>query len=159
MALTEIEILRRDAGDNDPHWQWLTDEDYEQMIADITSKRKLKKAIDLAILSKKANEVHERSGQEERWGNQAFENGLALVKMKWKDPAFYGALGTAHFGGTSRSEMADLATDPDRVPDTFYKGQYRGRGEWQDRRIYHYIGKATEPYGVCPYVFYTQVQD
>lgn len=147
MALTEIQKLRRDAGDNDPEFQYLSDEDYQQLIDDIPSKRKLSKHIDMLILNMKANDIHERSGQEERWGNQLFENGLKMVKLKWKDPAFSGTQGLPSFGGTSRTEMSELATDPDRVPDTFYKGDSKGRAEWQEVRIYRYCGRAFESNG------------
>lgn len=156
MALTEIQILRRDAGDIDPDFPYLSDEDYEQLILEIKNKRKLAKHIDLLILGMKANDIHERSGQEERWGNQLFENGLKLVKTKWKDPVFAGVSGTPSFGGTSRTEMAELATDPDRVPDTFYKGQYENRPEWLNRRIYTYWRGAVDIKGSCcwRYPFY-----
>lgn len=145
MALTQIQILRRDAGDNDPEFQYLTDEDYQQLIDEIKSKRKLSKHIDMLILTMKANDIHERSGQEERWGNQLFENGLKVLKTKWKDPTFAGFSGIAQFGGTSREEMLELATDPDRVPDTFYKGYNKDYAEWQTVRIYSYIGNYMLP--------------
>lgn len=143
MALSEIDILRRGAGDNDPDFQYLTDEDYQQIIDTIPSMRKRQKHIDMLILAQKANDIHERSGQEERWGNQLFEQGSAFVKMKWKDPAFNGSTVLPSFGGTSREEMSELAQDADRVPDTFYKGQGEGRAEWQTRRIYRYCGSPV----------------
>lgn len=142
MALTKIQILRRDAGDTDPDFPYLTDEDYEQLMEEIPSKRKLQKHIDMLILNMKANDIHERSGQEERWGNQLFESGYKLLKLKWKDPAFNGNQAVPSFGGTSRKEAAELATDPDRIPDTFYKGESNGRAEWQGVRIYMYCGRA-----------------
>lgn len=154
MALTEIQRLRRDAGDNDPDFPYLSDEDYQDLIDTIPSKRKLAKHIDMLILNMKANDIHERSGQEERWGNQLFENGLKMVKLKWKDPAFSGASGMPSFGGTSREEMSELATDPDRVPDTFYKGDNKDRPEWQDRRIYRYCGRAYMTGQLCFYGLY-----
>lgn len=155
MTLTEIQILRRDAGDVDPDYPYLTDEDYQQMIDTIPNKRKLSKRIDMLILQLKANDVHERSGQEERWGNQLFENSLKLIKLKWKDPTFSGGNGgTPSFGGTSREEMSELATDPDRIPDTFYKGYNESRPEWLNRRIYHYCGGASDLKGCWRYPFY-----
>lgn len=154
MALTEIQILRRDAGDNDPDFQYLTDEDYQQLIDTIPNKRRLRKHIDVLILQQKVNDIHERSGQEERWGNQSFEQGLQLIKLKWKDPAFNGNAAMPSFGGTSRKEMSELATDPDRVPDTFYKGYSQSRAEWQDRRIYTYCGDAYLTGRLCYWNWY-----
>ncbi|WP_378347314.1 hypothetical protein [Acinetobacter baumannii] len=154
MALSEIEKLRLMAGDTDPDFPWLSDEQYQNFIDEFPNKRKRSKAIDLALLAVKANDIHERSGQEERWGNQAFENSLNLVKLKWKDPSFNGVQATPSFGGTSREEMFDLATDPDRVPDTFYKGESFGKAEWQTRRIYRFYCRNEEPYiyRIVPYV-------
>ncbi|AZF88434.1 hypothetical protein TAC_0046 [Acinetobacter phage TAC1] len=154
MALSEIEKLRLAAGDTDPDFPWLSDEQYQHFIDEFPNKRRRAKAIDLALLAVKANDIHERSGQEELWGNQAFENSLSLVKLKWKDPAFNGSQALPSFGGTSREEMCDLATDPDRVPDTFYKGESFGKAEWQTHRIYRFYARNDEPYvyRVIPYV-------
>lgn len=146
MALTEIQKLRLAAGDNDPDFPYLTDEEYQHFIDTYPSHKKRAKAITLAILAMASNDVHERSGQDERWGGQAFEQRMALFKLQWKDPRFNGSEAVPLFGGTSREEMAENALDPDRVADTFYKGEYRGRAEWQDQRIYQYIGMAREPY-------------
>jgi len=153
MDLELIKKLRRDAGDIDPDNQYLSDEDYQSLIDEIPSKRRLRKHIDMLILNLKSNDIHERSGQDERWGNQLFEQGLQVMKLKWKDPAFNGSTTLPSFGGTSREEMSELATDPDRVPDTFYKGESQGRAEWQTRRIYRYLGRAYES-GVYIYLDY-----
>lgn len=159
MALSEIDKLRIAAGDTDPDYPWLTDEQYQYFIDEFPNSRRRSKAIDLALLAVKANDVHERSGQEERWGNQAFEGSLALVKLKWKDPTFNGSQALPSFGGTSREEMYDLATDCDRVPDTFYKGESFGKAEWQTLRVFRYLGPNDEPYPYSwpytriPYVF------
>lgn len=152
MALSEIQILRLKVGDTDPDFPWLSDEEYQFFIDEYPSKRKREKAIDIAILAAMRNDVHERSGQEERWGNQAFENGLTLVKLKWKDPVFSGTGTGVMFGGVSKEEMAEQAMNPDRVPDTFYKGQSHGRAEWQENRVYRFLGRNLEPYRACPYV-------
>ena len=146
MALDEIRILRLEAGDTDRDFQWLSDEEYQYAIDTIPNKRKRSKYIDMLILSAKSGNIHERSGQEEMWGNQYFEQSLQLVKLKWKDPVFAGQQALPSFGGTSREEMFELATDPDRVPDTFYKGESQGKAEWQQNRIYRFCGQNLEPY-------------
>lgn len=146
MALSDIEILRLEHGDTDADYPILTDEDYQYYIDTYTNKRKRSKLIDLAILNLLSYDVRERSGQEERYANQAFNNRLTLIDKKYKDPTFNGVVVIPEFGGTSKTKMSILANDCDRVPDTFYKGQYRGRGEWQGHRKYFFIGRAKEPY-------------
>ena len=149
MALSEIHKLRLKFGDLDEDCPFLTDEEYQDFIDSYPSEKKLHKAIDIALLSILSYSVRERSGQEERYANQAFEQRLALTKLKWKDPKFNGNEATPIFGGVDRNEMADIANNPSLVPDTFYKGQWEGRGEWQGQRHYHYVGEATEPNTVC----------
>lgn len=91
--------------------------------------------------------THERSGQEEVWANQMFEQRKAMLDYQYKDPTFTGGANSPIIiGGVSKTEMATLASNPDRVPDTFYKGGYRRKAEWQTSRIYHYIGRNREPY-------------
>lgn len=136
MARSEIEILRLEAGDTDLEFPYLLDEDYQHAIDTIPSKRKRSKYIDMLILSVKANDTHERSGQEERWGNQIFENSLKLVEMKWKDPAFNGSQAVPIFGGTSREEMAQVAMDADVVNNQFYLGQNHDLAQWQEAMIF-----------------------
>lgn len=143
--LSEIDILRLEHGDVDEDCQLLTDDEYQYYIDNYPNKRRRGKAIDMAILAITRMGVRERSGQEEIYANQAFQNVLAHVKLKWKDPAFNGVSAQPMFGGVSKEEMAVNATNPDRVPDTFYKGQYRGVPEWQTQRIYRYIGPSIEP--------------
>lgn len=149
MALTPIEILRLEHGDNDPDYLYLTDDEYQYFIDTYPNTKKRAKLIDIAILNAISFDVRERSGQEERYANQAFTNRLALLDKKYKDPTFNGITAIPQFGGTQRTEMCELANDPNRVPDTFYKGQYRGRAEWQSYRKYFYIGRNREPYDNC----------
>lgn len=156
MALTEIEILRLEHGDTDLECPLLEDEEYQYYIDNFLNKKKRAKQIDFAILNALSYDVRERSGQEERYANQAFQNRLLLLDKKYKDPTYNGGAFTPlSVGGVFKDEMFDLATDPNRVPDTFVKGQYRNVAEWQTTRKYYYCG-MIEPYNSCclyyPYV-------
>lgn len=156
MALTEIQILRLEHGDTDTEYPLLTDEEYQYYIDNFPNKKKRSKAIDFSILNALSYDVRERSGQEERYANQAFQNRLELLDKKYKDPTYTGGASTPlAVGGVFKDEMADLATNPNRVPDTFIKGQYRGFAEWQTNRFYYYCG-ILEPYNNCclyyPYI-------
>ena len=155
MALSEIQILRLEHGDTDTEYPILTDEEYQYYIDNFTSKKKRSKAIDFTILNTLSYDVRERSGQEERYANQAFQNRLELLDKKYKDPAYNGGAATPlSIGGVFKDEMTELATDSNRVPDTFYKGQYRGFAEWETTRLYYYCG-AIEPYvNTCLYYPY-----
>ena len=146
MALTEIQILRLEHGDTDIEYPILTDEEYQYYIEAFPSKKKRSKAIDFAILNSLSYDVRERSGQEERHAHQAFQNRLELLNKKYKDPAYNGGARTPiSVGGVFKDEMATLATDPNRVPDTFVKGDYKGSAEWQTNRYYYYCG-MVQPY-------------
>lgn len=146
MALTEIEILRLEHGDTDLEYPILTDDEYQYYIDNYTNKKKRAKAIDFSILNALSYDVRERSGQEERYANQAFQNRLELLDKKYKDPTYNGGAFTPlSVGGVFKDEMSKLATEVNRVPDTFYKGQYKGSSEWQTTRLYYYCGNY-EPY-------------
>ena len=155
MALTEIEILRLEHGDTDLEYPILTDDEYQYYLGTFPNKKKRSKAIDFSILNSLSYDVRERSGQEERYANQAFQQRLELLDKKYKDPVYNGGASTPlAVGGVFKDEMADLATDPNRVPDTFIKGQYRGFPEWQTTRLYYYCG-TVEPYNnFCLYYPY-----
>ena len=155
MALTEIEILRLEHGDTDLEYPILTDDEYQYYLDTFPNKKKRSKAIDFSILNSLSYDVRERSGQEERYANQAFQQRLELLDKKYKDPVYNGGASTPlAVGGVFKDEMADLATDPNRVPDTFIKGQYKGFPEWQTTRLYYYCG-TVEPYNnFCLYYPY-----
>ena len=155
MALTEIEILRLEHGDTDLEYPILTDDEYQYYLDNFPNKKKRSKAIDFSILNSLSYDVRERSGQEERYANQAFQQRLELLDKKYKDPVYNGGASTPlAVGGVFKDEMADLATDPNRVPDTFIKGQYKGFPEWQTTRLYYYCG-TVEPYNnFCLYYPY-----
>ncbi len=86
MALTEIQILRLEHGDTDTEYPLLTDEEYQYYIDNFPNKKKRAKAIDFSILNALSYDVRERSGQEERYANQAFQQRLELLDKKYKDP-------------------------------------------------------------------------
>lgn len=155
MALTEIQILRLEHGDTDLEYPILTDDEYQHFIDSYPNKKKRSKFIDFTILNALSYDVRERSGQEERYANQAFQNRLELLDKKYKDPAYNGGASTPlSVGGVFKDEMADLATDPNRVPDTFVKGQYRGVAEWQTTRRYYYCGMIQPYNNLCLYYPY-----
>lgn len=154
MALSEIQILRLEHGDVDLDYPLLTDEDYQYYITAFPNKKKRAKAIDFSILNALSYDVRERSGQEERYANQAFQNRLELLDKKYKDPTYTGGANTPlSVGGVFKDEMATLATDPNRVPDTFVKGDYRGFAEWQTTRYYYYCG-MIQPYNNLQCLYY-----
>ena len=155
MALSEIQILRLEHGDTDTEYPVLTDEEYQYYIDNFPNKKKRDKMVTLAYGAQLVSDVRERSGQEERYGNQHFQNWKEFIKVKYKDVAFTGGASTPlSIGGVFKDEMTELATDANRVPDTFYKGQYRGFAEWETTRLYYYCG-AIEPYvNTCLYYPY-----
>ena len=155
MALTEIQILRLEHGDTDIEYPILTDEEYQYHIDAFPSKKKRSKAIDFAILNALSYDVRERSGQEERYANQAFQQRLELLDKKYKDPTYNGGASTPlSVGGVFKDEMAALATEINRVPDTFIKGQYNNIAEWQTTRRYYYCGNIQPYVNTCLYYPY-----
>lgn len=155
MALTEIQILRLEHGDTDTEYPLLTDEEYQYYIDSFPNKKKRAKAIDFSILNALSYDVRERSGQEERYANQAFQQRLELLDKKYKDPTYNGGASTPlAVGGVFKDEMAELATDINRVPDTFIKGQYNNIAEWQTTRRYYYCGMIQPYVNTCLYYPY-----
>lgn len=155
MALTEIQILRLEHGDTDTEYPLLTDEEYQYYIDNFPNKKKRAKAIDFSILNALSYDVRERSGQEERYANQAFQQRLELLDKKYKDPTYNGGASTPlAVGGVFKDEMAELATDINRVPDTFIKGQYNNIAEWQTTRRYYYCGTIQPYVNTCLYYPY-----
>ena len=155
MALTEIQILRLEHGDTDTEYPLLTDEEYQYYIVNFTNKKKRAKAIDFSILNALSYDVRERSGQEERYANQAFQQRLELLDKKYKDPTYNGGASTPlAVGGVFKDEMAELATSINRVPDTFIKGQYNNIAEWQTTRKYYYCGNIQPYVNTCLYYPY-----
>ena len=155
MALTEIQILRLEHGDTDTEYPLLTDEEYQYYIDNFPNKKKRAKAIDFSILNALSYDVRERSGQEERYANQAFQQRLELLDKKYKDPTYNGGASTPlAVGGVFKDEMAKLATDINRVPDTFIKGQYNNIAEWQTTRRYYYCGTIQHYVNTCLYYPY-----
>ena len=155
MALTEIQILRLEHGDTDTEYPLLTDEEYQYYIDNFPNKKKRAKAIDFSILNALSYDVRERSGQEERYANQAFQQRLELLDKKYKDPTYNGGASTPlSVGGVFKDEMAALATEINRVPDTFIKGQYNNIAEWQTTRRYYYCGNIQPYVNTCLYYPY-----
>lgn len=158
MTLSEIEILRLEHGDNNPDYPLMTDDEYSYFIATYPNKRKRAKAIDLALLNALSYDVRERSGQEERHAQQAFQQRMQLLNTKYKDPTFNGGAigGGLIIGGVFKDEMAEIDLNPNVVPDTFYKGQNRGVPQWRKYPTYYFCGYRHDNIELNiphPYVF------
>ena len=149
---TELEKQRFLHGDIDEDYPILTDEQYEYFISEFKSEKKRYNMIEMVILKVLSSSVHERSGQEERRGNQAFDQRLRAYEAYKRNNTLSGANIPVIIGGTSNEEMMVLATDPDRVVDTFYKGQSNGQAEWQTRRKYWYCGNI-EPHNFRNFIY------
>lgn len=142
-----IDALRLEFGDTDDLVIWLTDNDYQYYIDRYTTNTKLRnREILLALLSKLAiTGIRERSGAEERYGKDAFDNYFALIKEKLRNPALGNILPISYFGGVYREDKANIATDPRLVPQPFYRNQNDGRADWQGYREYKAFDKVVEP--------------
>lgn len=156
-SLTEDEInnlvigLRIEFGDTDDANMILQDSEYKYLISKYYSKdssRKLNTETTFTFLSKLAlTSVRERVGQEERYGNNAYDNYIKLLEKKLKDPAFGGMMPISYFGGTYRDEAEYYATDPNFCWTPFYQGSRSAYQTWKGQRIFK-IDSIVEPYEV-----------
>ncbi len=140
-----IDALRLEFGDTDEYESWLADGDYQYFINLNLSTRQLHQKIGTTILMKLSREVRERSGQEERYGSDAFTNYRLALMDKLKNPNFGNVAPLAFFGGVDRESMYSNATNPDIVQQPFYEGQTNGVADWQTFRLYKSRGGNVEP--------------
>ena len=131
-----IDALRLEFGDTDEYVCWLTDEDYQYYIDNNTSNSALIRKVGNAILMRLARETRERSGQEEKYGSEAFKNYKEALLLKLKDPAFGMLAPISYFGGINREDMESNAINDELVQQPFYEGQIDGRADWQTYRVY-----------------------
>lgn len=145
--------LRLEWGDTDECFMILQDAEYSILINKYLSRGEssLSRNIGLAIASKLAfTSVRERVGQEERYGQEAFDNYYKLLEKKLKDPAFGMITPIAYFGGTYRDVSEYYATSPEFTWSGAYRGSETGQPMWKGHRIYKVNGTVVEPYENTP---------
>lgn len=140
--------LRLEFGDTDDAYLILQDSEYKALINKYGSNDKtLSNQVTWTFLAKLAiTSVRERVGQEERYGNNAFENYLSMLKLKLKDPAYGNIAPISYFGGTYRDESEFYDTDPQFTWTPYYQGSETGFPTWKGLRVYTMNGKTVEPY-------------
>lgn len=140
--------LRIEFGDTDDSFLILQDSEYKYLINKYgTNDRSLNQEVTFTLLSKLAlTSVRERVGQEERYGNNAFDNYIKLLKLKLKDPSFGSIAPISYFGGTYRDISEYYDTDPNFTWQPFYQGSRTGYPTWKGQRIYKFNGSIIEPY-------------
>ena len=147
-----IDALRLEFGDIDECESWLSDETYQYFIDTYQAKPKeLKRHIGMSILAYLSRDTRERSGQEERYGSEAFANYLKWLQLKIKDPSISNTP-SVYVGGVKRNDVIYYETNPDLIDSTFYKGQQSGRPSSRRKRMYTPVGviepeeQASPPY-------------
>lgn len=131
-----IDALRLEFGDTDEFVCWLTDQDYQYLIDTCETNSSLFRKVGQTILMRLARETRERSGQEEKYGSEAFKNYKEALLLKLKDPSMGLLAPISYFGGVSRDDMEVNATNDDIVQPPFYEGQMTGQANWQTYRVY-----------------------
>lgn len=152
--MTEEEIkdmiygLRLEYGDTDPIDILLQDSEYRYLIDKYKGQLNvISKQVCFALLTKLARtSVRERVGQEERFGNNAFENYLKVLEKKNKDPSFGAVAPLAYFGGTYRSVVEFYENSPEFLWKPLYRGKILGQEPHHGRRIKFFNGEVIEPY-------------
>lgn len=142
-----IDALRLEFGDTDDLVIWLTDNDYQYYIDKYpTNERVRNREISLAMINKLAlTGIRERSGAEERYGKEAFDNFFLAFKERIRNPALGNMLPISYFGGVYREDKADRATNVDLIQQPFYRGQDDERADWQTYRQYRTLDTVIEP--------------
>lgn len=141
-----IDALRVEWGDTDDFFLILQNSEYQYVLDKYTSTTQQSKQIGLMMLAKLAlTSVRERVGQEERFGQDAFNNFYKLLKDKVTNPAFGNLTPLIYAGGTNRCETAAIATDQTLIDSPFFRGQSSGVADWQKSRNYFPVGHIVEP--------------
>lgn len=140
--------LRLEWGDTDPEYTLLQDAEYQMLIKKYhSSSASLSRNTGLALAAKIAfTSVRERVGQEERYGQEAFDNYFKILQKKLKDPAFGMIAPIAYFGGTYRDVSEYYATSPEFTWSGAYRGSATGQPMWKGHRIFKMNGVTIEPY-------------
>lgn len=154
--------LRLEWGDTDEEYVILQDAEYQILINKYwcRGESSLSRHVGLALASKMAwSSVRERVGQEERYGQEAFDNYFKILEKKLKDPAFGMMAPIAYFGGTYRDVSEYYATSPEFTWSAAYRGSDTGQPMWKGQRIYKVNGQIIEPYENLPLVDPNSVVD
>lgn len=144
-ATNPIDALRLEFGDTDEYVCWLTDQDYQYLINTSSTSSILNRKVGQTILMRLARETRERSGQEEKYGSEAFNNYKTALLLKMKDPAFGMLNPISYFGGVNREDVKTNAINEELVQQPFYEGQIDGKADWQTHRVYRQHGNNIEP--------------
>lgn len=163
--MTEQEIadkiigLRIEFGDTDESYMLLQDSEYKYLINKYgSSDALLNQETTFTLLAKLAmTSVRERVGQEERYGNNAFDNYIKYLKLKQKDPSFGGLTPISYFGGTYRDVAEYYDTDPNFTWTPFYQGSRTGYPTWKGQRIFKLNGTVVEPYELESRELYSEI--
>lgn len=130
-----VDELRLLLGDLDQDFPWMQDAEYQYFLDRYpTSLRSALMAAGQSILFSLSSNVHERTGQIEVYGAEAFQNYRAALNDLLKNPA--GALNLnpiPFFGGISRIGVANNKSDGDVIHSPFYRGQTNLRPVELDR--------------------------
>ena len=140
--------LRLEFGDTDDYYMIFQDSEYEYFIKKYgNNDKRLSTQLTFGILNKLAlTSVRERIGQEERFGNMAFDNYMKVLQSKLKDPAFGNIAPLSYYGGVYRDIAEYYDTDPSYTWQPYYQGSTTGYPTWKGLRIFGVNGNKIEPY-------------
>lgn len=140
--------LRLEFGDTDDQYLILQDAEYKYLINKYgDNERSLSTQTTFTFLAKLAvTSVRERVGQEERYGNNAFDNYIKLLQLKLKDPSFGNIAPISYFGGVYKDLTEYYEKSPEFTITPFYQGSDSGYPTWRGKRIYKANGRIIEPY-------------
>ena len=118
-----VDALRLEFGDIDPDFPRISDQAYEFYLSQYRERpKRLRREIGMAILASLTAGVRERSGQEERYGSEEFNNYLKWLNKKVNDQAFMGLCPIIYVGGVSREVVEYYENNPDFIDSTFFRG-------------------------------------
>ena len=131
-----IDALRLKWGDTDDYITILQNSEYQYLIDKFPNKtRKQELEAGKLLLSKLAHtSLRERVGQEERFGQEVFNNFYKLIKDELSNPSFGNVLPLIYCGGVNRCETAEIATDTTLIDSPFFRGQQSGIPDWKGYR-------------------------
>lgn len=118
-----IDALRLEFGDIDPDFPRISNEAYQFYIDGYSNRpKRLRREIGMAIYASLSSGVRERSGQEERYGSEEFNNYGKWLEKKINNQAFNGLCPIIYVGGVEREVIEYYENNPDFVDSMFFKG-------------------------------------
>lgn len=118
-----VDALRLEFGDVDQDFPRMSDESYMYYLTQHFDKpNRLRREIGMAILAALSAGVRERSGQEERYGSEEFNNYLKWLNLKVSGSALSGICPLIYVGGVDRAIVDYYENNPDFIDATFFKG-------------------------------------